>query len=59
MSSNFVVMGRYSRTGISEVIDAAYNAREAQEMVREYQIAYGSDWHVWYRPRSVSKDGAI
>ena len=44
-----VIFGTYHRTGITEVIDGAYSAREARELVNEYQTAYGSEWTVGYR----------
>lgn len=57
MSSNFVIMGR-DRTGFAQVLDAAYNKREAEEMVAEYREACGSDWSVWYQQRQ-RQDGEI
>lgn len=41
------IWGRYKGTGKAEVVDEFDTKDEAEKMVREYRIAYGSDWTVW------------
>lgn len=42
----YLIIGEYH--GKSEVIDEAADRDEAQYLVREYQLAYGLEWSVYY-----------
>lgn len=46
--SRFVIMAKYPGQDAEEV-DEATNLEEARFFVREYQMAYGPEWSVWYK----------
>jgi len=49
------VWGRYKNKE-AEIIDTAKNPKEAQFMVGEYRMAFGSGWVIWYdEPHTVSE----
>lgn len=50
----YIIIGT-SRYG-TEQIDEAATLREAQYLVNEYRLAYGSDWRVYYRRKRKSDD---
>ena len=45
-ATTYLIIGEYH--GKSEVIDEAVSLDEACYLVREYQLAYGLEWSVWY-----------
>lgn len=40
------IYGEYK--GKTEELDEAYNKKQAEELAREYRIAFGPDWRIWY-----------
>lgn len=42
----YKIMGKCKRH--TEEIDTAQSLEEAQRMVRQYQVAYGQEWKIWY-----------
>jgi len=45
MDKKYRIMGKYRNR--SEEIDCTDTEKEANYLVSEYQMAYGSDWVVW------------
>lgn len=41
----FKIMGEYR--GNREEIDEAETKKEAEQLAREYRIAFGEDWRIW------------
>lgn len=52
---DFIVEGRYKQ-GEKEVIDCAGSQGEADALLGEYRMAYGRDWALWTRKRTVNDD---
>ena len=44
-SKEFKIMGKYQ--GKTEEIDTAEDEQNADYLVGEYRMAFGSDWQVW------------
>jgi hypothetical protein len=55
------IWGRYKKNP-PEIIDTAESIRDAEHLVGEYRMAYGSDWLVWHGRRKDgerTKDGDV
>lgn len=55
------IWGRYKKNK-PEIIDTAESMRDAEYMVGEYRVAYGTDWLVWHGRRKDGegeKDGEV
>jgi len=46
MKRCIVIRGRY-KNGKVEDLDQAENPADADYLVREYRMAFGSDWTIW------------
>lgn len=46
--SRFVIMGKYPGQDAEEV-DEAENLEEARFLVKEYRMAFGPEWSIWYK----------
>jgi hypothetical protein len=44
---SYLIMGKYK--GRTEEIDSCEDKQEAERLVGEYQLAFGSDWHIWVK----------
>lgn len=53
--SIFKVMGCL-KGAEEELIDRADTKREAEYLVREYRIAFGSDWRIWSEEEVSEED---
>lgn len=55
------IWGRYKKNK-PEIIDTADSAKEAEQMVSEYRMAYGDGWLIWHGRRKDgegTKDGEV
>jgi hypothetical protein len=49
----YVILGYYR--GGEEEIDTAETKTETQYLLKEYRLAYGSEWTIWSRKRRIKK----
>jgi len=42
----YVIIGKYG--GEEEELDRIGNVEEAEYLVEEYRMAFGSDWDIWF-----------
>ena len=52
----FVIKGRYRGWSIETVDDTAETQEEADRLLVEYQLAFGSDWTLWIEEDTDDND---